>query len=442
VKRCLFINHKFHAKTRSSDFFYGILKSNFEIDVLGIDPQDLSSISQLIKVKIKNYDLIVLWQLDFLYVEMRRLTVPVVVVPMYDACGGFGDVHFRNLRGALAINFSLDLHLRCLAEGVTSIHWKYYPPITGDFDERRNSRCESALGNRVFFWYRNRQQTSLRDVWNLFPPNKVDSLHLHVALDDGSRLSGEERSLLSSYKDREVSEWFTSHNHYLAALSKCNIFVTPRRWEGIGFSMLEAAGLGLCVVAWDYPTHNEYIVNWKTGILFDSEHLDAVSLDAEVRKRIQLDALDAYELGLQVSTRISCSIVPEIMEFLDRTPIAMSAAERTRLWGGIRWRDYGQYATEANPVLVREPRKADERIGGIVLKQRELFLGYRDLVEEAEHFSRLCGLISAQENRDFFSEAILRILTKRAEKKATLPIIKSQLADSEVELIERLCAHV
>ncbi len=55
---------------------------------------------------------------------------------------------------------------------------------------------------------------------------------------------------------------------YREALLKSNVFFSPRMREGIGMAFLEAMASGLCVVAPDFPTMNEYIANGTNGILY------------------------------------------------------------------------------------------------------------------------------------------------------------------------------
>ena len=53
---------------------------------------------------------------------------------------------------------------------------------------------------------------------------------------------------------------------YLEHLSKCNIFIVPRLYEGIGLTFLEAMASGMVVLSSNFPTMNEYIQNNINGI--------------------------------------------------------------------------------------------------------------------------------------------------------------------------------
>jgi glycosyltransferase involved in cell wall biosynthesis len=54
-------------------------------------------------------------------------------------------------------------------------------------------------------------------------------------------------------------------------LKKSNIYLAPRKIEGIGLSFLEAMAIGMVVVAYDNGTMNEYIKHDYNGYLFDSK---------------------------------------------------------------------------------------------------------------------------------------------------------------------------
>ena len=63
--------------------------------------------------------------------------------------------------------------------------------------------------------------------------------------------------------------------------------------EGIGHSVLEAMALGMCVVAPNASTMNEYVTNGLTGLLWDVERprpidfSDIASMGALARKRVE-----------------------------------------------------------------------------------------------------------------------------------------------------------
>jgi glycosyltransferase involved in cell wall biosynthesis len=106
------------------------------------------------------------------------------------------------------------------------------------------------------------------------------------------------------------TSWFSSKSEYLEVLRQHNLFFAPRYFEGVGMAFLEAMSLGLCVVAPDTPTHNEYITNGINGILYSTlatlEIADIDSLGNEARASMvrghaawcqSIDALCSFIVG-------------------------------------------------------------------------------------------------------------------------------------------------
>jgi hypothetical protein len=71
----------------------------------------------------------------------------------------------------------------------------------------------------------------------------------------------------SGITEIETHPTLTSHADYLALLNRANIFIAPRKVEGVGIAFLEAMARGCCVIAYDGVTMNDYIQHGKNGIL-------------------------------------------------------------------------------------------------------------------------------------------------------------------------------
>ncbi|MCL4255131.1 MAG: glycosyltransferase [Anaerolineae bacterium] len=67
----------------------------------------------------------------------------------------------------------------------------------------------------------------------------------------------------------ETYRELTSHEDYLSLLKRANIFIAPRKVEGVGIAFLEAMASGCCVIAYNEITMNEYIQHGQNGLLFD-----------------------------------------------------------------------------------------------------------------------------------------------------------------------------
>ena len=77
---------------------------------------------------------------------------------------------------------------------------------------------------------------------------------------------------------------FDSQDKYLELLKKSNIYIAPRKIEGIGISFLEAMAMGMVVIAYNNGTMNEYIKHDYNGYLFNSKeyHIDFENIETVV----------------------------------------------------------------------------------------------------------------------------------------------------------------
>lgn len=65
----------------------------------------------------------------------------------------------------------------------------------------------------------------------------------------------------------ETYHQLTNHDDYLALLNRANLFIAPRKIEGVGIAFLEAMARGCCVIGYNGVTMNEYIQHGYNGIL-------------------------------------------------------------------------------------------------------------------------------------------------------------------------------
>jgi hypothetical protein len=116
-------------------------------------------------------------------------------------------------------------------------------------------------GARAYFWERLPQELDERAVTALLKATGISK--------PTTRLLGDARFYSDNplEKERAVRSW-QSQGSYLETLAKHNVFVAPRRFEGIGMAFLEAMAMGMCVVAENQSTANEYILSGENGILY------------------------------------------------------------------------------------------------------------------------------------------------------------------------------
>jgi len=290
--KLLFIDHIYHKSTKSSLFMIDLLKKHFDIDIIFIDPHEKYIEKKINQSGIAKYDLILLWQIDWLAPYFLRLGFKTIVIPMFDGSSKLDSLHWRVARDALFINFSLHLHNIITEAGCNSIYVRYFPPIN-DVIFPSISNKTSPIKPTAFFWER-RPDTILNtsEVCRLLDKS-ISHLHIHQAPDPEFSPSQIPENLPFTVS---TSNWFSCSEQYLECVCSHDIYIAPRYTEGIGMGFLEAMSLGRVVIAHDAPTHNEYIRSNYNGILFNAFRRDVIRESPEkireIRKKATADSIE------------------------------------------------------------------------------------------------------------------------------------------------------
>lgn len=261
MKKALFIDHAFHQKTRSADFFVDIVRQGFDVEVYYLAPDKKADIGVLAAAA--EADVILLWQMDFLAPAFLAMGKPTIVIPMFDGSGGMPDLHWLFASRARFFNFSLRLNERIRMLGGETMLLRYFPPAVGESALPRFDRLNA------FFWQRRPDHGVHYNYISSLIGAELDGFHLHNAPDIPVSFRPEHPAD-APYQFTE-STWFKDRADYEACLASCNVFIAPRAAEGIGMALLEAMSRGMMVLAHDAPTNNEYISNGLNGILFNKD---------------------------------------------------------------------------------------------------------------------------------------------------------------------------
>ena len=311
MTRALFVDHAFHRKTRSSDFFIDIVRNGFEVEQFYLDPEGPADRTVLDAAQCS--DLVILWQMDFLGPLFLAMGKPTIVIPMYDGSAGLPDLHWVFAHGARYCNFSLALHQRVRLLGGESMLLRYFPPPVSETELPRFDQLNA------FFWQRRPDHGVTVDKVAHLLHRTIDRFHLHNAPDIAgyfpSRMPAD-----APFKFTE-SRWFKKKSKYDACLASCNLFVAPRAAEGIGLALLEAMARGMVVIAHDAPTHNEYISNGVNGILFDKDRGHEPILLREDAERIGRSAWRTVVDGHSAWNASHAAILEWIAGAEDSTPL-------------------------------------------------------------------------------------------------------------------------
>lgn len=288
--RIAFIGHTYHQKTKSSYFFIEEISEWGDVDFYWDSKWQDGRSLDLAAILASGYDLIVLWQVEYLAPLLASSGHPnVVFVPMYDACKDLPDSYWRGLGRVRIFAFCRALYERAAKCGLVCEYHQYFPAV-GDIDERPLDGESSPL--RGYFWQR-KQSPNWSDVRALIGGQKFADFTLHGAIDP----AGAEFLVMPSADEVvqfniRVTTWADDPRDNLRIIGASDVYFAPRLFEGIGMSFLEAMGLGVAVVAPDTPTMNEYIVHGVNGFLYDP------------RNPIPVDFSRARECGRRARTYV------------------------------------------------------------------------------------------------------------------------------------------
>ncbi|KSV69049.1 hypothetical protein N182_32890 [Sinorhizobium sp. GL2] len=309
MKKLIFVDHAAHKFTKSSNFFLDILRTRFDVHVFYIEPERLYP-ENLIETA-RSFDLVVVWQMDYLASVFTIIGLPTVVIPMFDGSELMPDLHWILGRKASYLNFSLALHHRVRLTGGTSRSLRYFrPPVD------RSARADLSGPLNVFLWMRRPDHgVTLKLVETLMGGNCA-RIHVHHAPDRPEDFGPQYLSPSRDDYDLTVSQWGEDPAAYHRALAECNVFIAPRLTEGIGMAFLEAMARGMVVLANDRPTHTEYISNWLNGILFSANAPWLADLGAEE----MLSIAEMAYLSVVEGHRNWVESIPGTLDFIENTP--------------------------------------------------------------------------------------------------------------------------
>lgn len=255
----LLIDHECHRRTKSADFFCGLLESEHSIDVFyygrhyDCNPP---------KAKVDWADVVVFWEFIPYRFRLGIAGKPCVFVPMYDnEWASVGLWRRLALLGMNVISFServTDHARRCGIKDILSV--KYAPSIDDIPLMPGNPRV-------VALWERG--AVSFETIKKLFRPEQADKVLLMRRAEENIRYAQISKEDMYSYKVEIHESGFLPEDEYRKILEEPGVYIAPRLKEGIGMSFLEQMAMGKCVIAHNDSTMDEYITEGDNGLLVD-----------------------------------------------------------------------------------------------------------------------------------------------------------------------------
>ena len=248
-----FLTHPHHRHTQSFDWIEEAI--GFPMRILHGDETTLRE--YLPSLQKQPPKLLILFQLEHL-AAWASCFCPVLVFPMHDLTRTTPDAYLASLREVEWISFSRNLHQRLSGLGLPSKYLQYAP------DPSEFPQVSWEKGARAYFWERMPAELDDRAVRQTLKALGVGSLEVR-RLEDALFSSGKK-----TVKEGAERSW-QGRGEYLRSLESFNVYVASRRHEGIGMAFLEAMAMGMCVVAENHPTANEYILSGRNGILYGGD---------------------------------------------------------------------------------------------------------------------------------------------------------------------------
>ncbi len=271
MARIAIVDHSYHRKTRSSEFFSLLLNdSGHQVDLFWDESWKGGETVKFDEVS--GYDVIIMFQsvCETGSVNFRSLHPNVIYIPMLDGFDLPRGPHWNlaqyweRFQGSKILSFSRALHGMAIGAGLFSLNLQFWP-------EPPSKISVPKKGLHGFFWLRRQDMVPWTTVRTLIGNTEFESFHLHFAPDPQAP-----KSIVPSSRELKkfgitMSKWFPSKDDFYKQLLKANVYFAPRDAEGIGQGFLEAMANGQCVVAPDQATMNEYIANGINGLLYDNK---------------------------------------------------------------------------------------------------------------------------------------------------------------------------
>lgn len=317
LKKAAFNDHSFHKKTKATQFLIELLSKGYNIEKFWDDSWKGGDRVSSEYLNRKKFHTIFFFQILPPSIYLKRLNCKNIVwFPMYD---GEEGRHYSSYILYLDLNmkifsFSKKLYRKLKKAGLDCYYYKYHLKPVAPLSLNGEAK-------RVFFWMRT-QDITWSIVKKLLGKNNIEKMIVKMSPDPNYKLDLPSKEDIDRCNIQIVNHWLDKEE-YDKLLSSCNIFIAPRRSEGIGMSFIEALSRGMCVIAPDNSTMNEYIIHGKNGLLYDlkkPEELDLSNLCEMCDNAIKIAKAD-NELWEKTKQKILVDLTkpnrkPRLIKFL------------------------------------------------------------------------------------------------------------------------------
>jgi glycosyltransferase involved in cell wall biosynthesis len=263
-------DHPYHAVTKSQKFVFDHF-SDLNTVLITCDTDERGPMAYDSPTYQWGCYMELAWQTVHIYPHFDRPgSGKRVLFPMFDGSNHRPDDAFPS--AATYVCFSRTLHERLQRLGRDSMWVRYFPESGLDRADiersiARTERRRTEGGLKAYFWQRT-AEVPLRTAIDICRQLDCTELVVNVHHDPGqSGLDDVSDGVIDGVRV-STHGWLERRADALALVDDCDVYIAPRSCEGIGMAFLEAMSRGLCVVAFDAPTMNEYIIDGVNGLLY------------------------------------------------------------------------------------------------------------------------------------------------------------------------------
>lgn len=281
-----FVDHSFHKKSHSGDFLRELFSEHFQITDFWDDSWNGGK--QIEVNELNKYDYVFYFQLINPISDLKKIKSKIIWAPMYDGIN-LNDGLYWKILATFPIKilcFSEKIYDHCVKYGIEAVKVQYY--------FKPNMDISAKKGNHFFFWYRG--GITFKDIKKIIKPEDVGSFVYQSTPDPFKNKEIISTKDIENYKIEMIESDFLPRNKHIELLSRSNIYIAPRKKEGIGMSFLEAMSMGLVIIGNDDATLNEYVKDNHSGYLFNekSNLIDFANIE-EIRKNSIISEKSGYD---------------------------------------------------------------------------------------------------------------------------------------------------
>ena len=271
-KKLAYVDYWSHQNTKSGDFLREILSEEFEITDFWWKPNHKIPLNEINK-----FEYIFFFHVMFPHQIIKKLKKKKIMwAPMYDALN-FRNFFFKSIfwkqisnLGIKVLKFSDKITQSIGTEEIDSLKLNYF--IKPNF----STSIDKQTKLNIFFWDRGR--IKIDDWLHLFDQEKINQIVYLPRPDPGMKIIDNSNfTKKKNYSIKLIDKKFLPKNEYLSIFEKCNVFIAPRKKEGIGITIVDAISKGMFIVGYNDSTMDEYITDKKIGFIFDEKTTEKIN---------------------------------------------------------------------------------------------------------------------------------------------------------------------